>query len=286
MERIVSVSAAPYDGWEVAVVLDSLARCGAAYVEPAFIVGYTEPFDETAFSEAEAIRWSSLLRASGLGCHAFSSHIDLGREDAVAVFRRRMDFARRLGARVINTNAAVRENEAAFFRNIEPLVRHARAIGLGIGLENPGDARPNLIDVASDGIALVRRIDVPELRLNYDPGNTESHCPEIDPVADAISALDACVHLHLKAVRRVEDGWINVALGEGDRDLGSLRAALDARPELPVGIEVPLRMRRGQDAQPWRRVARLQLQVIEAAVRRSLAWFGTSRAHNATHDCR
>ncbi len=275
MGRIVSVSAAPYDGWEAAVVLESLARCGSTQIEPAFIVGYTEPFDETAFSEAEATRWSSLLRTSGLGCHALSSHIDLGREDAVAVFLRRMDFARRLGARVINTNAAVRENEAAFFRNIEPLVRHAEAIGLVIGLENPGDARPNLIDVAADGIALVRQIDAPEFRLNYDPGNTESHRPDIDPVADAILALDACAHLHLKAVRRVEDGWINVALGEGNRDLEPLRAALDARPELPVGIELPLRMRRGQDAQPWRRVARLPLQGIEAAVRRSLAWVGT-----------
>ena len=275
MERIVSVSAAPYDGWETAVVLESLARCGATHVEPAFIVGYTEPFDEAAFGETEAARWSSLLRAWGLGCHALSSHIDLGREDAVAVFRKRMDFARRIGARVINTNAAVRENEAAFLRNIEPLVRHAEAIGIVIGLENPGDARPNLIDSAADGIALVRQIDAPELRLNYDPGNTQSHRPAIDPVADAISALDACAHLHLKAVRRVEDGWINVALGEGDRDLGLLRAALRARPELAIGIELPLRMRRGQDAQPWRRVARLQLQVIEAAVRRSLAWVGS-----------
>jgi hypothetical protein len=27
-------------------MLDSIASCGAQYVEPAFIVGYTEPFDE------------------------------------------------------------------------------------------------------------------------------------------------------------------------------------------------------------------------------------------------
>ncbi len=276
MARIVSVSAAPYDGWDAASMLESLARCGATHVEPAFIVGYTEPFDETAFERAEATRWASLLAASGLRCHAVSSHIDLGRNDAVPVFRKRMDFARDLGARVINTNAAVRENEAAFFRNIEALVEHARALGLVIGLENPGDARPNLLDVAADGIALVQRIGAREVRLNYDPGNTESHRPEIDPVADAIAALDACAHLHLKAVRRVEDGWSNVGLGDGDRDLAPLRAALAARPDVPVGIELPLRMRRGRDAQPWRRVARLPLDEIEAAIRRSLDWFGPS----------
>ena len=272
MDRIVSISSAPYDGWDAPVMLESLARCGATHVEPAFIVGYTEPFDETAFDGHEATRWSSLLRDFGLRCHALSAHIDLGRADAVPVFRTRMDFARRIGARVINTNAAVRANAEAFFRNIEPLARHAEAIGLAVGLENPGDARPSLIDVAADGVALVRRLGTSSVRLNYDPGNTESHRPEVDGVADAISALDRCAHLHLKAVRRVEDGWTNVALGEGDRDLGPLREALIGRPELPVSVELPLRMRRGIDAQPWRRVARLDVPRIEEAVRRSLAW--------------
>ena len=54
-----------------------------------------------------------------------SSHIDLGREDAVDVFKGRMDFAAALGAKVINTNAAARAWSDRFFRNIEPIVRHA-----------------------------------------------------------------------------------------------------------------------------------------------------------------
>ena len=274
MTRIISVSAAPYDGWDPAAALDSLARCGASHVEPAFIVGYTEPFDETAFSRAESARWTGHLREAGLACHAFSSHIDLGRPDAVDVFLGRMDFARHLGARIINTNAAVRANEASFLRNIEPLLRHAEELGLVIGLENPGDASPSLLDTASDGIALVGRIGSPRLRLNYDPGNTASHRPEVDPIADARASLPVCAHLHLKAVRAVADGWINVALGEGDHDLGPLLAGLALVPDLPVSIELPLRMRRGADAQPWRRVSRLPMPTIEAAIVRSLAFAG------------
>ena len=104
--RPVSISAAPYDGYEPARALDSLAACGVRHVEPAFIVGYTEPFDETAFGEANARRYQGWLAASGLACHAFSSHIDLGRADAVPVLTGRMEFAAALGARVINTNAA------------------------------------------------------------------------------------------------------------------------------------------------------------------------------------
>jgi len=97
--RIVSISAAPYDGYPFPQVLESLARCGVRDVEPAFIVGYTEPFDETAFTPENARQYAKWLVARGIACHAFSSHIDLGRPDAVEVFKGRMDFAARLGAR-------------------------------------------------------------------------------------------------------------------------------------------------------------------------------------------
>jgi len=156
--RIVSISAAPYDGYEFPQVLESLARIGATHVEPAFIVGYTEPFDESAFTADKARLWAGWLKESGIGCDAFSSHIDLGRADAVEVFRGRMDFARALGARVINTNAAARKWQARFFENIEVLARHAESIGLTIGLENPGDGSDNLLNTAADGHALLQRI--------------------------------------------------------------------------------------------------------------------------------
>ena len=51
---VVSISAAPYDGYEFPRALDSMARCGVRHVEPAFIVGYTEPFDEATFGAASA----------------------------------------------------------------------------------------------------------------------------------------------------------------------------------------------------------------------------------------
>ena len=95
-KRTVSISAAPYDGYTFPQVLDSLAKCAITSVEPAFIVGYTEPFDEDAFSPQNALQYASWLAASGIDCYAFSSHIDLGRPDAVEVFKGLMDFAARL----------------------------------------------------------------------------------------------------------------------------------------------------------------------------------------------
>jgi sugar phosphate isomerase/epimerase len=171
MKRIISISTAPYDGYEVPAILDSIASCGATHVEPAFIVGYTEPFEEGVFNEAEAERYAAWLKQSGLGCFAFSSHIDLGTETADRIFARRMDFAMALGAKVINTNAAARERAEVFFRNIETLAVHAERLNMIIALENPGNGEDNLFNLAKEGLDLVNRIGSPYVRLNYDAGS-------------------------------------------------------------------------------------------------------------------
>lgn len=271
--RVVSISAAPYDGHEFPRALDSMARCGVRYVEPAFIVGYTEPFDEATFSTANARQHRAWLDASGLRCHAMSSHIDLGRADAMEVFPQRMDFAATLGARVINTNAAARANEARFMANIGGLAEHVASLGMLIGLENPGNGEDNLINDAADGLALIGRLGLPSVRLNYDSGNTVSHRPgQIDAAADAIRALPGCAHFHLKDVRKDASGWQFVVPGQGGIDCGAIMDALADHPGLPFAVELPLRMRRRRDAQPVRAPEPVPLQVIEAAVRDCLAY--------------
>jgi sugar phosphate isomerase/epimerase len=173
--RTVSINGAPYDGHPVPHMLHSLASIGVTHVEPAFIVGYTEPFDESAFTPEHTVEYARWLADAGLSVRAMSSHIDLGRHDALEVFTGRMQFAARIGAKVINTNAAARTNEARFFRHIGPLARLAEARDLTIGLENPGDGSDNLLNTAADGPDLLARIGHPRVGLNYDAGNTISH---------------------------------------------------------------------------------------------------------------
>ena len=274
--RIISFSGAPYDGYSFPEILDSLASCGVTYVEPAFIVGYTGAFDESAFTPAQAKQAIASLQACGLGCHAFSSHIDLGRDDAVEVFKGRMDFAAALGAKVINTNAAARSNAQRFFRNIEPLVRHAEQLGLIIGLENPGDGSDNLINTAADGISLLDQLGYPNLRLNYDAANTISHRPPgkpggVIPADDALLAVPYCGHVHIKDAKVAPEGYFFTQLGAGD--IGCERIVRGvAKTDLALSVELPLRLHRGPGAQPIRRPEPVPLAEIEAAVRTSLAF--------------
>jgi sugar phosphate isomerase/epimerase len=268
-QRIVSISAAPFDGYPFARLLESVAAIGATHVEPAFIVGYTEPFDESAFSAEQARQYAVWLKDAGLACHAFSSHIDLGRPDALEVFRGRMDFARALGARVINTNAAARSNERRFFANIGPLAAHAEELDMWIGLENPGDGSDNLLNTAADAAGLLARIDHPRVGLNYDAGNTISHRPGVDTVADALAAMPFCVHTHVKDVRVAADGFFFTPLGEGQVGCARIVEAIAATP-LDLSIEIPMRLHRGPDAKPSRAVYRVPLGDIETLLKAAL----------------
>jgi sugar phosphate isomerase/epimerase len=277
---MLSVSAAPYDGHAIPAMLDSLARCGVTHVEPAYIVGYTEPFDESAFTDHAAGQWRSWLAASGLACFAMSAHMDLGTDDATRVFLRRMDFVRAIGGRVINTNASLRSREAQFHTTIGTLARHGADIGLQIGLENPGNGEDNLFNRASDGHDLIERLALPAIGLNFDPANLASHRPDADVTADSIVALPACIHFHVKDVRRAADGWHFTPIGQGDLDVAKILPAVGSFTNLPLSVELPLRLRRGPDAQPIRAPEPLPIAEIEAAITaslRTLAAFGLER---------
>jgi sugar phosphate isomerase/epimerase len=270
-DRIISISAAPYDGFEFPAMLDSIASCGAQYVEPAFIVGYTEPFDESTFSLSNVPKYTAWLKQSGLQCFAFSSHIDLGNPDSDTIFARRMDFARALGVKIINTNAANRRNADRFFRNIRILAAHAERLDMVIGLENPGNAEDNLFNLAADGLKLLEQIDSPYVRLNYDAGNTVSHRPsQVDPAKDALVAMPGCGHIHLKDVQKRNDGYYFVPIGEGDIDCSMILQSAKERPDLNLAIEIPLRFHRDSAGQPCRNKSPVAISTIESVLRKSL----------------
>ncbi len=270
-QRIISISGAPYDGHPVPAMLASLASIGATHVEPAYIVGYTEPFDESEFKPAQAQQWRRWLADAGVSCYAMSSHIDLGRDDAVEVFRGRMDFARAIGVQVINTNAAARRLEKKFFANIDVLARHAESIGLTIGLENPGDGSENLLNTAADAPALLATIAHDSVGLNYDAGNTISHRGAVKPAQDALAAMPLCVYTHIKDVRVDTNGYFFTPLGRGNIDCATILRAL-AQTELNLSIEIPLRLHRLPSAQPSRAPYRVPLGDIEAVLRPALAF--------------
>lgn len=272
MKHPLLVSTAPYDGYDFPTVLSEIAGLGVDLVEIAFIEGYTDPFTEDYFNAENADMLNGLLNRNKLKCLTFSSHIDLGKQDAVSIFIRRMRFAKRLGSSYIVSNAGNTPQKDRFMQNIRELGELAAEMGLIIVLENPGVGIPNVLDTAQQSVEVIEAIGLDTVKLNYDFGNVLSHCFEkVRPEKDYKFALDVTGHFHIKDVASDENGWYFTEIGKGAIDYVTVLKELAVLPEpVPVSIEVPLRVTRAPDALPRRAPAPIALETIREVLTGSL----------------
>ena len=264
MNNPLLISTAAYDGYDLGTAFKEIAAVGIDLVEIAFIEGYTDPFTEDDFNDANAAEISRLLAANHLKCLSFSSHVDLSREGIVGIFKNRMAFAEKVGARFIVSNAAPLQNKRRFMQNIRELGQAAAARNLVIVLENPGDGKANVMDSGRPAARLIDEIGLETVKINYDFGNLLSHCFEkIRPEEDYRFVRDCAVHYHIKDVASDDSGWYFTEIGKGTINYRKILKELAALPEpVPVSLEIPLRIRRAPDASPRRAPQTVDLKVI------------------------
>lgn len=271
-DRIISVSTAAFDGYDLAIAVDEISRLGVDHAELAFIQGYMDSFDEDYFSKTNAKKIQGLLSDTGLSCFAFSAHMDLAARGAVDIFEKRMVFAKTVGAKIVITNAAPRPQEKEFIQNIVALADIAKSLDMIIALENPGDGKENVVNSGETGAFIMRHIASDWVRLNYDFGNVISHFFErLRPEEDFIYALPFSAHLHIKDVKSNGQGWSFVEIGKGSIDYSFILKTLASKyPQIPISLETPLRITRDRDASPRRAASPLPLDEIRNVLKGSL----------------
>ena len=265
MKNPLIISTAAYDGYDLAEAFREIAQTGVDLVEVAFIEGYTDPFTEDYFNDRNAAKILALLEDFGLNCLSFSSHVNLAQEGIVDIFKNRMAFARKLGARYIISNAAPLKDKDQFMKNIAELGKKAAAMEMIIGLENPGDGNPNVIDSAEPAARVIEEIGLDSVTINYDFGNLLSHCySKLRPEQDYRHVLGQTGHFHIKDVAYDEtDGWYFTEIGKGAIDYGTILKDLAAFSDtVPLSLEIPLRVRRAPDASPRRALHPVALEEI------------------------
>ena len=136
---------------------------------------------------------------------------------------------------------------------MEKLAVFAQSLQLVIGLENPGDGSDHIVDYAKTGALTVQRISSDSIRLNHDIGNPFIYSKgTLKPEDDFEKAIPWSVHFHLKDVRKEETGYFYSEIGKGVIDYRTVLQALSKKgPSIPVGIEIPLCLKRGRDFVPW-----------------------------------
>ena len=121
------------------------AELGFKYVEPACIKNYyPDIIDDSFFSEENARNFLALTTDTGLKVKSVGVHFNMGDnlKDADEM-KKRLDFAKEMGAEIVITNGAVKQNEKGFFDCIEKVTPVLEDYGLVMALENPGCGAPD-----------------------------------------------------------------------------------------------------------------------------------------------
>ena len=110
------------------------------------------------------------------------------------------------------------------------------------------------------------------MRVNYDVGNVFTYSHEkLGPTDDIAAVLPATVNLHLKDIASSDWGWRFAPIGQGAIDYDTILAGLAGRgDDLPLALEMPLRLDRPNRAPPQRGYQSVELDVIRSALRDSL----------------
>jgi len=239
MDPVISINTLAYEGYDLTTAFQEIAKIGAGHVELGFTRGWTEGLTEAHFSEASAMKINRQLSDLGLSSIALSAHIDLTTEDAVDELKRRIDFGKRLGAKIVNTKVGDQSGRTRFEKNIEPIADYAGSMKMIIGLENPSEGTDQIITSGKTGAEVVQKIDSDFIKLNYDFGNAFTYSKgEVDPASDYKEALPHACYLHLKDMKKKNGGWVFTQIGDGVVGYDSiLREMVHEKNLRPMSIE-------------------------------------------------
>src|SRR4051794_5007786 len=177
--------------------LEGLAEAGYRACEVGAVKGWFEHIDPDTATDKEIQHAEQKLRSLGMTLVSMSGHTQLQTLEGKARFKRCLEIAQSLGARIVNTftgDATTEEEREAYFANVAELCDYAKTLGLKIGMETDS----NMLPTAKIGGAILDRINRPDtLGFNYDPGNV-IYYTGTDPLGDIGYAIPRMVHFHFK----------------------------------------------------------------------------------------
>jgi sugar phosphate isomerase/epimerase len=247
---IISINTLIFHGHDFQTAIDEIAKQGTQHIELAFMVNYYPELDEQTFTLQYARELNRMIRENGLNSTAFSAHMDLGTDQCVTLFKKRMEFAKALGTGKIITNTCQNTEKSQFLKNVEALVQFAESLDLVICLENPGSGRDILFESGSAFAPIVDQIDSEYLAINYDFANVFSYSRQrILPEEDLPPIQSKIKHTHIKDLQPESWGWRYSEIGRGVINYPAILSLMSKWDPLPpMSIELPVRFHMDRDS--------------------------------------
>jgi sugar phosphate isomerase/epimerase len=233
-ETVVGAATTCFVGLDPLAAYRYIARSGIRYVEvPAMPAAFGIKYDLTTFSpeamvESDIDALKSKLQRLELIPVTVSAFCDLADVHQVLPMCRRIDFAHKLGARYIISDASELKDAAQrreLINSLRFVGDYAREKGVRIALETHEGPMCN----GTSGRQLLEEVDHRSVGMNYDTGNIYYYNDGVDPAEDITKVADLVTHVHLKDTLGGRNEWRFCALGDGrvnfPRVIDALRSA-------------------------------------------------------------
>ena len=228
-------------GYTLEEALDILKTNGFDHAEISSIYNMCEHVEPGKMTPEYAEGIKTMLEQKKMKCYAVAGHVDPTYDEQCAMLLKKLEFAGRIGAKIVNTNAGARGREKELFENLKKLIPMAEKWNVIIGLESHGD----IIHTAQESVAIFKKINHPLVRFNYDTGNTYFYCNGNVQIEEDIKyGEEYLAYIHLKDIRIRGDQVEYVPIGEGDLNFPKLFEWLKSLGRtLPCGLEIPIHVK-------------------------------------------
>lgn len=164
--------------------------------------------EKTSMEEIDQVReWMKELNVSPTTSNGGA---DMSTQEGVDIMKARLDRANRLGSKyfVISVGQELDDNVAG---NIRTVGGYAEKLGIKLALET----HPPLVTNADVGIATIKKINHPNVGINFDSANMYYYTDGIDAAAELEKMIDYVTHVHLKDSNMGFKEWHFPAIGDG-----------------------------------------------------------------------
>ncbi len=238
MKNTVGVVTSTYPNYGQKEALEGISGAGFKYVELATCPGFFEhihpkPEDMKPGDEKKVLE---VCKKYGLSLQCVAAHTRMMKEDTVKNYKAVIDFTSRANVSYITTDAGEvkdSDDEKKFYSDIAELADYAKDKDVTICLEMHG----NWLNTAQKGVEVIKKIDHPNVKLNYDTSNVIFY-GGVRPEEDIEAALPYMGYLHLKdhGSGKKED-WNFPALGEGVVDFEKIFDSVKGYSG-PISVEI------------------------------------------------
>mgnify|MGYP003328535638 CR=1 FL=1 len=227
MNNPICLNSNSYHGFTLEEAVAGAKRAGIKLIELAGVIGWTEHV-RNDFTDEQIKNVLHLLKENDITAIGMCGHTNIQTKEGQETFRKNLLLAKKLGVQYVTLSTGETHGDESVIGDdtelvgiIRDLGKYAAELGLVMAIETHG----NNYATGESIIALLKKVNLPNVRLNYDTGNVVFY-GGIMPYEDLDSSTGSITGIHLKEKAGAQNEWNFPAIGRGDLDFDRILKTL------------------------------------------------------------